>query len=170
MPAIEYNGKALYESLIICEFLEDAFPSLPALLPSDPLDRAHARLWIDFVSKSIVSTFFRLIMSQQTDKQQAALGELVDACRTFADKVKGPYFLGDRFSLVDVAIAPIIVRDYFVEEHRGYSRGAVSEKWKIYAEMVEIRDSVLRVASVSDSRKKAPYVCRSLIFDHGNSG
>ena len=154
VPAIEYKGKALYESLVICEFLEDAFPSFPALLPSDPFERAYARLWIDFVSKSIVSTFFRLIMAQQADKQEAALRELGDACRTFAEKVKGPYFLGEKFSLVDVAVVPIIVRDYFIEEYRGYSRGAVSERWKTYAETVEIRDSVLRVASVSDSLKK----------------
>lgn len=55
VPALEYKNRALYESLIICEFIEDAYPDhTPHLLPKDPFDRAHARLWVDHVSKAIV--------------------------------------------------------------------------------------------------------------------
>lgn len=152
VPAIEYKGKALYESLILCELLEEEYPNhTPKLLPSNAADRAYARIWIDFVSKSIVPWVMRLIQAQEPDKQRDALEELNKNLKTFADKIEGPYFLGNEFSLVDVAVVPWIVRDYIITENRGFTREGVSPKWKEYAERVENRDSVLRTQSVSRS-------------------
>ena len=55
VPAVEYKGKALYESLVLCELLEDAFPSYsPKLLPEDPTEKAYARIWIDYIGKAIL--------------------------------------------------------------------------------------------------------------------
>ena len=69
--------------------------------------------------------------------------------RKLAGSIQGPYFFGESFSLVDVAIAPWIARDFVLEENRGYKRGDVSSGWKKYAEIVEVRDSVVRTQSVS---------------------
>jgi glutathione S-transferase len=150
VPAIEYKGKALYESLILCELLEEEYPNhTPNILPKDPVDRAYARIWIDYISKSILPWYMRLLQSQELEKQKEALEELNKAYRTFADKIQGPYFLGEEFSLVDIAIVPWIVRDYILKEHRAFTREGVSQKWQKYAELVEKRDSVLRTQSVS---------------------
>ncbi|KAG5634548.1 hypothetical protein H0H81_001557 [Sphagnurus paluster] len=149
VPAVEYKGKAIYESLIICEFLEEAYPDTKPLLPSEPISRALARIWIDHVSKAIVPVFQRLMMAQDTFKQDAAREELNVALRKFANEVQGPYFLGEQFSLVDVAIAPWIVRDYIIQEHRDFRREDVSDAWAKYAAMVERRDSIAKTESVS---------------------
>ncbi|KIY71310.1 glutathione S-transferase C-terminal-like protein [Cylindrobasidium torrendii FP15055 ss-10] len=151
VPAIEYNGRAIYESLILCEFLEDQFPSTgPQMLPSDPVDRATARIWIDHVAKSILPTFMRVVQSQDPAKQASALVEFYSALRTFAAEVKEPFFLGETFSLVDVAIAPWIMRDHVLVTHRGYERAAASDAWARYAALVETRDSVLRTTSAKE--------------------
>ncbi|KAI0645231.1 glutathione S-transferase C-terminal-like protein [Trametes meyenii] len=148
VPAIEYKGKALYESLILIEFFEEAFPDHePHLLPKDPFDRAYVRLWIDYVAKQIVPVFMRTVMAQEADKQKAGLEDFYKALRTLTEKVKGPYFLGEQFSVVDVALAPWIVRDYILAENRGYSRDAVGPAWKAYAEKLESRESVLKTKS-----------------------
>ncbi|KAI0653510.1 glutathione S-transferase C-terminal-like protein [Cubamyces menziesii] len=148
VPAIEYKGKALYESLILMEFFEDAFPEYkPRLLPDDPFDRAYVRLWVDHVAKQVVPAFMRTVMAQEPEKQKENLEEYYKALRAFTDKVKGPYFLGEQFSLVDAALAPWVVRDYIIAENRGYSREAVGDKWKAYAEKVETRESVLKTIS-----------------------
>jgi len=148
VPAIEWHGKALYESLVICEFLEDAYPShKPHLLTTEPYTRAYVRLWVDHISKSVVSAFHRVLQAQEPERQKEGLEDFNKALRTLAEKVVGPYFLGDEFSLVDVAIAPWVVRDYILANHRGYSREAVSEKWKKYAEALETRPSVLNTQS-----------------------
>ncbi|OSX61526.1 hypothetical protein POSPLADRAFT_1170182 [Postia placenta MAD-698-R-SB12] len=148
VPAIEYKGRALYESLVICEFLEDAYPSrAPHLLPQDPFDRAYVRLWVDHVSKSIIPAFHRVLQAQEPEKQKQFLEEYYVTLRAVADKVKGPYFLGEHFSLVDVVVAPWVIRDYILKEHRGYTREGVSPKWKDYVEQLINRESVRKTQS-----------------------
>ena len=150
VPAIEYHGKALQESLVLCEFLEDAYQCYtPNVLPVDPYQRAYARIWIDYISKAIVPAFFRLLTAQEPEKQQAELDEFNKALAAYAAKVEGPYFLGEAFSLVDIAVAPFIMRDYLLVEHRGYSREAVGKNWEDYAGRIEKRESVLETMSVS---------------------
>ncbi|KAG5341522.1 hypothetical protein C0989_009883 [Termitomyces sp. Mn162] len=149
VPAVEYKGKAIYESLVICEFLEDLYPTQKPLLPNEPLTRAIARIWIDFISKSVVPAFQRLLQAQDAGKQIELREEYNEALRKYANEVKGPYFLGENFSLVDVAIAPWIVRDYVVQEHRGFKREDVNEAWVRYASTIEKRKSVVETQSVN---------------------
>ena len=42
VPALETDGHVLTQSLAIIEWLEETTPT-PALLPTDPFDRAHVR-------------------------------------------------------------------------------------------------------------------------------
>ena len=91
----------------------------------------------------------RLVQAQDPQKQREYLEEFNKALRTLSEQVKGPYFLGEQFTLVDVALAPWVVRDYVVAEHRGYSREAVGSEWKEYAAQLETRESVLKTQSVS---------------------
>jgi glutathione S-transferase len=150
VPALEYKGRPLNESLVIAEFVEDAFHDhKPHLLPTDAFERARVRLSIDLISKKIVPAWFRTIQAQEEDRQQAGREDLYKALQELVKEVKGPYFLGEEFSLVDTAIAPFAVRDYILKDHRGYSRADASEDWKKYAEALEDRDSVKRTSSVS---------------------
>jgi len=135
---------------VICEFLEDAYPNHnPHLFPADPFDKARARLWIDFITKSFLPPFMRLLQSQERAKQEEAKNELYKALSTLSAQRKpgGPYFFGEEFSLVDIAIAPWAVRDYIITEHRGYKREDVGNGWKEWAEALEQRDSVKKTSS-----------------------
>ncbi|KDQ50916.1 hypothetical protein JAAARDRAFT_41703 [Jaapia argillacea MUCL 33604] len=150
VPAIEYKGQALYESLILSEFLEDAYPEYtPRLLPSDPFQKAQVRLQIDYIGKNVIPAFMRTVQAQQIEKQQEGLKDLYAGLKQVSERVKGPFFLGEEFSLADVALAPWVVRDYIVAEHRGYKREEVGGGWKEYAEHIEKRESVLKTTSES---------------------
>lgn len=110
------------------------------------------------MQKSFVPTYVRLLQAKEQDKQEPARKEMIEALRTFTAEIKGPYFLGEEFSLVDVAIAPWIQRDDVMIEHRGYTREAVSAEWKRYADHVVQRESVVKTKSVG-SRHQSLVPC-----------
>lgn len=167
MPSAEVHGTALYESLVLNEFFEDFFPGTPPLLPSDPVEKARARIWIDHVAKSVVPAFMRLVMAQDAADQQRLLAEVrpppcnppaltrgkyYASLQTVAAQAKGPFFGGAAFGLVDAALAPWVVRDYVIAEHRGYARDAVGPKWVAWARAMERRESVVKTCSVRSRR------------------
>lgn len=46
VPTIDHDGRILYESCVILEYLDDVFPEVP-LRPADFHDRAVMRIWLD---------------------------------------------------------------------------------------------------------------------------
>ncbi len=44
VPTLVHNGRAIIESAIICEYLDDMFPAA-SLRPADPVDKARMRTW-----------------------------------------------------------------------------------------------------------------------------
>ncbi|KAH9917099.1 glutathione S-transferase, partial [Epithele typhae] len=105
------------------------------------------RIWVDFISESVVPTFMRTVMAQEPAKQAESLQEFYNALRTLMAQVKGPYFAGEEFTLAGVAIAPWIVRDYILRDNRGYDRSAVGGGLKEYAERIESRDSLKKTST-----------------------
>lgn len=115
VPTLEYDNKPLFESGVINEFLEDAFPGHgPELRHPDPYQRARQRIWSDYVSTRILPALHRFLQFQpMTDekgldeKRQEFLGHL----RTWAAEMdeEGPYFGGKDMTLVDIQLAPWLV-------------------------------------------------------------
>lgn len=85
---------------------------------------------------------------QEKEKQDEAREALYEAQRKLARQVKGPYFFGEQFSIVDAAIAPWVMRDWVTAEHRGYDRSVAGESWVKYAKVLSERPSVKKTESV----------------------
>ncbi len=47
VPTLTHHGKAVVDSSVICEYLDEAFPARP-LTPVDPLERARMRSWMRY--------------------------------------------------------------------------------------------------------------------------
>ncbi len=95
----------LFESAVICEYLEDTQPN--PLHPADPLERARHRGWVEFGS-SILGDIWGFETAKDAG---AAAGKAADLAAKFARLEaalgEGPHFAGERFSLVDAVFGPI---------------------------------------------------------------
>ena len=94
---------ALFESAVIAEYLDETVE--PRLHPADPLEKARDRAWIEFASATLADIYGLYTGDEATfaAKLEAIRGKFDRLEAIFGD---GPYFAGERFSLVDAAFAP----------------------------------------------------------------
>nr|AAY54294.1 GST [Ginkgo biloba] len=111
IPVLIHNGKPVIESVIILQYIDEAWSSSDAsFLPSKPYDRAIARFWADFLDKKFYEAGARLLMSKGEAQEEAKrdvienLGIMEGALK----EVSGgkPYFGGETFGLIDIAFIP----------------------------------------------------------------
>ena len=95
---------AIFESAVILEYLEETQPN--PLHPVDPLARAEHRAWIEFGSAILNDIWALYAAGDQTtfDAKAAALKEKFGRVE---GRLKGEWFDGERFSLVDAVFGPV---------------------------------------------------------------
>lgn len=103
----EDGGEAvIFESAVICEYLEETETDRP-LHPADPLLRAQHRGWMEFGS-SVLSDLWGFETAKDADTYEAKRRALIDKFRRVEGALgDGPFFAGERFSMVDAVFAPI---------------------------------------------------------------
>jgi len=109
LPALYNDGEHIWDSVIALEYIHETFSGAP-LLPATPLLRAKVRLWTKHVDADIVPHFDRLLFSDDSearDQARLALSQgLAEFQAAMAPESEGPFFLGDDFSMADIALAP----------------------------------------------------------------
>jgi glutathione S-transferase len=104
-PVLLADDQPVFESAVICEYLEDVLG--PRLHPHDSLARARHRGWIEYAS-SVLNTIGSLYSAQDEAAFDAALGLLRERFGYLETVLgEGPYFGGAEFSLVDAAFGPV---------------------------------------------------------------
>ena len=163
VPTLEYDGKPLYESTVICEFLEDAYPDHGLkLLPSDPYAKAKLRIWTDFVTSRIIPSFHRFLQFQPDHSSSTidnVRSDFLDKLKQFTEAMskEGPFFMGKEPSLIDFVMAPWAVRLWIFDYYKGglgipdESKGAENEKpwarWREWLAAIDDRKSITKTTS-----------------------
>ncbi|HSD36800.1 MAG TPA: glutathione S-transferase N-terminal domain-containing protein [Rhodocyclaceae bacterium] len=108
VPVLVDRDLVLYEANIINEYIDERFPH-PQLMPPDPLMRARARQLLHTLELELFSHIEALEKNQKgVDKPRAHVrDQLTQLAPIFA---KQKFMLGDEFSMLDVAIAPLLWR------------------------------------------------------------
>jgi len=117
VPVLFVDGQAIFDSTIILEFIEDAWPE-PRLLPADPIARAKARMIEEVVDThyeaitwglSEIANFKRATGDQAVAMQTKA-GEQLARLNGWLDRqLDGKDWLnGDSFGWADVCAAPFV--------------------------------------------------------------
>jgi len=109
LPVLVERDLILYESNIINEYIDERFPH-PQLMPSDPVMRARARLMLFNMEVELFSQIEALDSGKEKQEDRAR-GHVADRLVELAPLfTKTKYMLGDDFTMLDVAIAPLLWR------------------------------------------------------------
>ena len=108
-PILVERDLVLYESNIINEYIDDRFPH-PQLMPADPVMRARARLFLYRFEQELFCHIDDVESKDQkvADKARALISDNLTVITPIFEKQK--YILGDDYSMLDVAIVPLLWR------------------------------------------------------------
>ncbi len=145
VPVLVERDLILYEANIINEYIDERFPH-PQLMPPDPVMRGRARLFLHRFEQELYS---------QVDLIEQGMGKSVDRPRAlirdnltqFAQiLIKQKFLLGDEFSMLDVAIAPLLWR----LDHYGIQLGKDAAPLMKYAERLFSRQGFIDALTASE--------------------
>ena len=101
-----HDGKAIIESTLICEYLDDAFPN-PRLVPADPWLRTRMRLWSKMVDEGLFEGVTEISFSAMFRERMRTMSEEIRERRfrnigdpRRRDRFKSTYELGVRSPFV----------------------------------------------------------------------
>ncbi|SRR5713226_1955449 len=116
VPVIDDNGKVLFESCIINEYLDERYPN-PHFMPRDPYLRGRARVLIDYGMNHLNDPFTALRLEMLKKEEERDRKVIDEAVKDLFERLQyleselgdKPYLLGE-ISLADVAIVPRFLR------------------------------------------------------------
>ena len=178
VPTLVHDGRAILESSVICQYLDDEFPE-PPLLPADAYGRAQARGWLKYFDDVLhpalrAISFERLyrpllaaLPREELERRLAAHPNPARA-KAFLEPAAAPadtapfrkaieriesamqdkWLSGARFGLADVALAPFAER----LAHLG-----LADLWAGHSRVREWIDRLLARASVRAAQAPAEF-------------
>jgi len=144
VPVLVDRDLVLYESNIINEYIDERFPH-PQLMPPDPIMRARARQLLHTFELELFSHIDALEKNPKgADKERAHVrDQLTQLAPMFA---KQKFLLGDDFSMLDVAIAPLLWR----LDHYGIELPRSAAPLMKYAERIFSRQGFIDAMTPSE--------------------
>ncbi len=149
VPILTERDLILYESNIINEYIDERFPH-PQLMPADPVMRARTRLFLFNFERELfthVSTLEDRTLQSDEKALDAARLAIRDRLSQIAPMfVKNKYLLGDEFSMLDVALAPLLWR----LDHYGIELPRSAAPLQKYAERIFARPAYIDALTPSE--------------------
>lgn len=117
VPALHHDGLGIFDSTIILEYIEDAWPT-PALLPATPADRARVRMIEEVVDTHLEAVNWGLSELRWFRRAEGPLGDALG--KKAASQIRGyhawleralgtrEWFNGDAFGWGDLSVVPYI--------------------------------------------------------------
>ncbi|ODT35108.1 glutathione S-transferase N-terminal domain-containing protein [Zeimonas arvi] len=150
VPILVERDLILYESNIINEYIDERFPH-PQLMPADPVMRARARLFLFNFEREL---FIHVQQLERRDQPKDAAKLMEKARQQIRDRltqltpifIKNKYMLGEEFSMLDVAIAPLLWR----LDHYGIEMPKSAAPLLRYAERIFSRPAYIEALTPSE--------------------
>ena len=146
VPVLVERDLILYESNIINEYIDERFPH-PQLMPADPVMRARTRLFLFNFERELFVHVQTLENSNNPKLVERAKPAIRDRLTQLAPLLlKNKYMLADEFSMLDVAIAPLLWR----LDHYGIDMPKSAVPLMKYAERIFSRPAFIEALTPSE--------------------
>ncbi len=150
VPILVERDLILYESNIINEYIDERFPH-PQLMPPDPVMRSRARLFLFNFEREL---FVHVQALEKREPPKDGGKAMEKARQQIRDRLtqlspiflKNKYMLGDDFSMLDVAIAPLLWR----LDHYGIEMPKTAAPLLRYAERMFARPGYIEALTPSE--------------------
>ena len=137
VPVLVERDLILTEANIINEYIDERFPH-PQLMPADPVMRGRARLFLHRFEQELYSNVNVIQQGGKSlDKARAIIKDNLTQLSQILSKQK--YLLGNEFSMLDVAVAPLLWR----LDHYGIQMGKDAAPLMKYAERLFARQGFI---------------------------
>ena len=116
VPILRVDGKTtIFESAVINELISNL--SEKELLPSDPIERALCRSWIEFGS-TLLGQLTGMISAKDEEAYDAIHDSFLENLHLLEEQMsnRGPFFTGEHFSIVDSTFAPLFMRMSYLNQ------------------------------------------------------
>ncbi len=118
IPAMRHGDVVLFESKAIATYIDRSFDG-PALIPDDPLGAARVEQWVSAINTAIAPLWTRYFQANVFPKGPGGTPDaavIADLLGPMAGQVAvldraaaaSPWLAGERFTLADIALLPIL--------------------------------------------------------------
>ena len=149
VPILVERDLILYESNIINEYIDERFPH-PQLMPADPVMRARTRLFLYNFEKELfihVAALEDRAAKSDEKRLNTARAAIRDRLSQLAPLLlKNKYMLGEEFSMLDVAMAPLLWR----LDHYGIELPKTAAPIQKYGERIFSRPAYIEALTPSE--------------------
>lgn len=137
VPVLVERDLVLTEANIINEYIDERFPH-PQLMPADPVMRGRARLFLYRFEQELYSNVNVIMQGgKSADKSRAIIRDNLTQLAQILSKQK--FLLGNEFSMLDVAVAPLLWR----LDHYGIQMGKDASPLLKYSERLFSRQGFI---------------------------
>ncbi len=145
VPVLVERDLILHEANIINEYIDERFPH-PQLMPADPVMRARARLFLHQFEQDLFCHIPALESSVAKTVEKARQAVKANLTQISPIFMKQKFMLGDEFSMLDVAIAPLLWR----LDHYGIQLDKDAAPLMKYAERLFSRPAYIEAMTPSE--------------------
>lgn len=151
VPVLKHGDNRVWESAIINEYLEETFPD-PPLLPTEPIQRARARIWINFADTRLYATTGKILYGRDPHPTTLLI-ELSEHLLFMEHEglrkhpTITPYWLGTELSLVDLTFYPWFEQLAVLEHFRGFELPSGLDRLQEWQAAIAQRETVRAIAN-----------------------
>lgn len=128
VPMLQIDDTIVFESLVIAQYFDTLGEN--SLLPADSVQKAVAQSWMSFAA-NLIGDFPSLISASSEEDFDKVCADIKTKFAQIAKAHSGgDFFLGEEFSLVDVAFAPFFMRLSWINDWTNNALDLVPESLK----------------------------------------